>query len=169
MERLVAYRRAKAGDAAGIESLVQRCVGPWMPKSEIRIDVVRCAQNEGVGVHMVAFASGQVVGHVRAERKAGDFEHVAVIAICVAPEIRRAGVGWSLLAGVEQWAVRNGIMRLEGICKVGDHAAAGLFQKAGYVCEALAMWGYARNRDGEFMSMQQWARYLVPRPNAAAE
>jgi|GEM_PF-6145007 len=167
MSEFVGFRRAKAGDAGGIEALVASAVGPWMDKSEIRSEVVQCASDPNSGCQTVAVGGGRVVGHVMVQRKAGAFAHVGVVSVCVAPELRRRGIGSALLGMAEEWARKHGVMRLEAICNVQDHATNGLFHKAQYVLEAMAMWAYARNPAGELVTGQQWARYILVQSPAA--
>lgn len=167
MSEFVGFRRAKAGDAASIEALVTSTVGPWMDKSEIRREVVQCASDPHSGCQVVAVGGGRVVGHVMVQRKGGAFSHVGVVSVCVAPELRRRGIGSALLAAAEEWAQKHSVIRLEAVCNVQDLASNGLFQKARYLCEAVAMWAYARNPAGELVTGQQWARYVVAQPQAA--
>ena len=142
------------------------CAGRQHGRGERR-EVVQSASDPNSGCQTVAVGGGRVVGHVMVQRKGGAFSHVGVVSVCVAPELRRRGIGSVLLAAAEEWAQKHSVIRLEAVCNVQDLASNGLFQKARYMCEAVAMWAYARNPAGELVTGQQWARYVVTQPKAA--
>jgi ribosomal protein S18 acetylase RimI-like enzyme len=63
--------------------------------------------------------------------------HRADFTMAVLHEHQRRGIGRRLLAALEEWAVANGITRLELTVMSHNRQAIGLYEKAGFVLEGL--------------------------------
>ncbi len=80
----------------------------------------------------VAFLDDTAVGLVLSCRNEDQPDQFHVIAMWVAPEARRQGVGGALLSSAERWASSNGARStVLGVTTVAD-AARGLYEGAGY-------------------------------------
>jgi GNAT superfamily N-acetyltransferase len=80
----------------------------------------------------VAFLDDTAVGLVLSCRNEQRPDQFHVLAMWVAPEARRQGVGAALLRSAEQWASSNGARSIIlGVTTVAD-AARGLYEGAGY-------------------------------------
>lgn len=80
----------------------------------------------------VAFLDDAAVGLVVSCRNEEQPDRFHVLAMWVAPEARRQGVGAALLSHAERWASSNGARRtVLGVTTVAD-AARGLYEGAGY-------------------------------------
>jgi ribosomal protein S18 acetylase RimI-like enzyme len=81
---------------------------------------------------LLAIRGREPVGMIAAYRDATQHDLFHVVAMWVAPEVRREGIGWLLLGGIEAWIASCG-----GTCiqlSVADSAAAAsrLYEKSGY-------------------------------------
>lgn len=116
------------GDRAGeLAELHRRCMPPadgWTGPGLKRLIEADAA----VGSEILA-ADGTVAGFILAFAAADEAE---VLAICVAPEHRRAGLGRQLLKGLERDLVARGIAHLYLEARVSNFAARELYRKAGF-------------------------------------
>jgi RimJ/RimL family protein N-acetyltransferase len=84
----------------------------------------------------VAEADGEMIGFLVA--KGGQLRrnyHVASVVVGVIRRMWRKGVGLSLLDAAKQWAVLNGLHRLELTVRTENQPAISLYRQCGFVVE----------------------------------
>jgi RimJ/RimL family protein N-acetyltransferase len=88
--------------------------------------------------YLVAARDGDVMGFAHAER--GLYRrsrHSAVVVIGLLPQARGQGLGTRLLGGIDNWAQRHQVARLELTVMAHNTAAIGLYTKCGYAAEGV--------------------------------
>ena len=156
----VEVRRARVGEVAAI-SAVALSHGIALDRDDLRSGVAACAADDRIGRHLVAMAHGSVVGHAMAVRNAATgFEHTAQLAVSVAPDHQRMGVGSALVGTLKAWAGEVGVRRLVAICDVENAAMRHLLARQGFVCEAPVMLAYRQDGEGVVHACAQFACIL---------
>jgi diaminopimelate decarboxylase len=85
---------------------------------------------------LVAVAGGRVIGHIVVSRERHPvMRHVATLAIAVAKDRRRQGVGASLLSAAFAWARENGIDKLLLSVYPDNAVAIALYRRFGFIEE----------------------------------
>jgi ribosomal protein S18 acetylase RimI-like enzyme len=86
--------------------------------------------------HLLAFAGDRLLGAVTVQRESHPVtRHVASLAIAVAAEARRRGVGTRLMEEAVAWARRNGVEKLVLTVYPDNEAAIALYRRFGFVEE----------------------------------
>ena len=89
-------------------------------------------------LYLVASDGECVLGFAHAER--GRYlrnQHSAGVVLGLLPKARGGGLGTRFLCAIDDWAVREGVSRLELTVMAHNTAAIGLYRKCGYVREGL--------------------------------
>lgn len=81
---------------------------------------------------LLAMNDGEPVGMVATYRDEKRRSLFHIVAIWVAPEARRAGIGQRLLHGIEEWIASNGGTCIQLSVADAAPAAAHLYKRAGY-------------------------------------
>jgi acetyltransferase len=87
---------------------------------------------EGLVAEVVEDGNRSIVGHLCIEPFGPGRPGVAEVAIAVADEWQRRGIGRALLLAAVEWAARHGIDRLEASLLWGNSAMLGLIRSIGY-------------------------------------
>jgi RimJ/RimL family protein N-acetyltransferase len=90
------------------------------------------------GVHLVADASGELVGFLVAYRGHGRrIQHRADFAMAVVAAHQGRGIGHRLLTALDAWAAEVGVSRLELTVMAHNERAIALYERAGYAREGV--------------------------------
>ena len=91
-------------------------------------DFLICAANE----------TGEIVGFIWAERgKLKRVRHSAYVVTGIRSAYRRQGIGTELFLRLDDWAKKNGIIRLELTVECPNTAAKRLYEKSGFAVEGI--------------------------------
>lgn len=93
--------------------------------------------------------------------------HVAVLTIAVADGWRGRGVGSALMRGLEAWARRTGVRKLQLHVRAGNRGAIALYERLGYVREGVLRAQVADGagfEDEWVMALDLAAAYPAPMP-----
>ena len=91
-------------------------------------DFLICAANE----------TGEIVGFIWAERgKLKRVRHSAYVVTGIRSAYRRQGIGTELFFRLDDWAKKNGIIRLELTVECPNTAAKRLYEKRGFAVEGI--------------------------------
>lgn len=99
-------------------------------------DGIRDSVINGSNFLQVAVEDGKIVGNIHAER--GRFRrnrHTAYIVVGILKEHCRKGLGTAFFRNLEEWAVEEGIRRLELTVECPNVAARQLYEKCGFKTE----------------------------------
>jgi RimJ/RimL family protein N-acetyltransferase len=112
----------------------------WEP-GERQLDVATArrrirSQNRSDGIHLIAEEAGQIVGFLVCRRgNPQRIRHGADFAMGVLKRKWGRGIGTRLLEAVEEWALQEGVTRLELGVMAENERAIGLYKKQGYEYE----------------------------------
>ncbi len=101
----------------------------------------------------------KIVGYIRAER--GRFRrnfHTAYIVVGVLKDYAGAGIGTTFFRKLDEWAVRNGVHRLELTVECRNHAAKHLYEKSGFKIEGTRV--KSMLVEGEFIDEYYMSKIL---------
>ena len=87
---------------------------------------------------LVAETDGLLVGYlIVVAGTANRNKHSAYIVIGISEKFRGQGVGRTLFASLDKWAIENKLHRLELTVMTTNTAAIGLYEKSGFIKEGL--------------------------------
>ena len=87
---------------------------------------------------LVAEVDGLLVGYLMVVAgNANRNKHSAYIVIGISEKFRGQGVGRTLFASLDKWAIENKLHRLELTVMTTNTAAIGLYEKSGFIKEGL--------------------------------
>ena len=138
----VEIRAAREGDARAVTSLLRGIYAEWRyfvgdaPAPDRNL-ALRIATNDGTrSYYGVATLERSIVGWAELHRSpAWRLEHVAVLTLAVAPEVRRRGIGRGLLHACYQWCDQVGALKIGLHVRAGNHAALDLYRSEGFELE----------------------------------
>ncbi len=94
------------------------------------------AMDPGSECYLALFRGPRAFGFAHAERgRYRRTRHCAVVVIGMLADVRRAGWGRRLLAGIDAWALDVGVIRLELTVMIHNATAITLYEKCGYQFE----------------------------------
>jgi diaminopimelate decarboxylase len=138
----VEIRPARPDDARSYADLRSAVAaeGRWIRDGEVQ--TARTARRRfrrswtGKHAHLLALRGSRVVGHLTIQRDDDPATgHVATLAIAVAPDERRRGVGSALMAAAVGWARAVGVDKLMLSVYPDNRAAIALYRRFGFVEE----------------------------------
>lgn len=100
-----------------------------------------------------------IVGYIWAERgKLNRILHTAYIVVGIREAYRNQGIGTKLFQGLDEWAQKNGIVRLELTVECANTVAIHLYEKNGFVIEGRRI--KSMKLDDEFVDEFYMAKLL---------
>lgn len=142
----VTYRRALAGDAMAVTRLLLGIYGEQEyfvgdgPAPERNLALRIETDDTQRTLYLVAAAheagGGDVAGWLELHRPpARRLEHVAILTLAVAPQMRRRGVARSLLGLAYDWCEVVGVVKVSLHVRAGNDGAIALYEREGFELE----------------------------------
>jgi RimJ/RimL family protein N-acetyltransferase len=123
----------------------------------------------GESLVLVAEADGEIVGNLLLTPERGAVsDHIGTLSICVADGWREVGIGSALVRAAQDWAVEQGLEKVQlGVFPDNSRAIA-VYDHAGFVREGLRRRQY-RGAGGEFRDELLMAWFPETRRSAVEE
>lgn len=170
-------RRATGADAPALARLFAavRAEGRWLavpagatsePAEAFWIaEMIR----SGESLVLVAEADGEAVGNLLLSPERGVVsDHVGTLSICVADGWREIGIGSALVQAAQQWAVEQGLAKVQLGVFPDNNRAIAVYDHAGFVREGLRRRQY-RDPGGGFRDELLMAWFPDTRRSAVEE
>jgi ribosomal-protein-alanine N-acetyltransferase len=162
MQSAASLEPARLSDARAIAEMSRRLIEAGMRWRHTPAAIAERIQNSDTEV-VVARRDGRVVGFAILEfRFAERAGHLILMA--VDPELRRCGVGRSLVRWLEPMARLGGLATVHLEVRASNSEAQAFYRSLGFR-RACRLPAYYEGREDAFSMVRDLARALVPRPN----